>query len=497
MPPSATLVVGQNRHPLSGADPAIVPAGMAILELDGVLAPEAVRLDGRRPGVGWDASTRRATVAADLTRDTGFHELLVGPSRFLFGTEDAKLRNEGVVSLLDYLGARGLAWSGAMYFSDSRQALRDLRLDRTWLARAGEAIVSVGTAVANRPWSMPRGSRSRLDRGVPDVAATMRLLREPPGLLEEHDRGPIRHERADGSTATYAPREVVSRSRERSSDTIGNRRVTALLEDASALARAIEARAPRSIGLEVAEFADRLERLLRRPPFAELRRRPLRRSLPAAQAGEERFDRRYATAWALYRELHAERHWDPRREIMPEWAYGGHADAIYQRFCGQLLADHLGLRPTAEPPGKGAGPHFAGKRFDLYLDVTPPRSVIRDWRDDSERRAGLRPDLVLHERATGRVALLDAKYRNDGERASADSLTDMQLYLQAYSHRSVGVLFPPRTDAAGDAWRVHEVSDGTFTIYEMPCLPEPRMADFLAERIDPALERLLADDGVR
>lgn len=492
MPPRATLVSGEDRHALSESDPAIVPAGMAILELDGVLAPESVRLDGRRPRIGWDATKRRATVAADLTRDTGFHELVVGPSRFLFGTEDGKLRNEGMVALLDYLGARGLDWSGAMYFSGTRQMVRDLRLDYIWLARVGEEIVSVGSAVADRPWTAPRARRSRLDRGVPHVGATMRLLRERPDLLEEHERGPIRLERPDGTLAAYAPREVVVRGRERSCDTPGNRRVTGLLADAAALARAIGSRAPTTIRSEMADFAGRLERLLGRPPFADLRQRPLRRPLPVAQVGEERFDPRYAAAWKLHRELHVDRHWDPRREIMPEWAYGGHADAIYQRFCGQLLADHLGLRPTAEAPGEGSGPHFAGERFDLYLDVTPPRSVIRDWRDDSERRAGLRPDLVLHERDSGRAALMDAKYRNRRGRASADSLTDVQLYLQAYSRRSVGVLFPPATNAGGDIWKVHRVSDGRFTILEMPFLPEPQMADFLAEQIGPALESLLA-----
>ena len=493
MPPSATLVAGKDRHALTEDDPAILPAGMVILELEGVLAPESVRLDGRRPRVSWDAATRRAVVAADLTRETGFHELAVGPSRFLFGAEDAKLRNEGMIALLDYLGARGLDWGGAMHFSDSRQVLRDLRLDYIWLARVGEGIISVGSAVADRPWTSRRARRSRLGRGVPHVGATMRLLRERPDLLEEHPRGPIRVERPDGTAAAYAPREIVVRSRERSCDTPGNRRVTALLEGASALARVIEARAPSTIRSEVAEFADRIERLLRRPPFATLRRRPLRRSLPESQVGEERFDPRYATAWTLYRELHAERHWDPCREIMPEWAYGGHADAIYQRFCGQLLADHLGLRPTGALPGEGGGPHFVGDRFDLYLDVTPPRAVIRDWRDDSERRAGLRPDLVLHERESGRVALMDAKYRNSGARASADSLSDVQLYLQSYSRRSVGVLFPPSTDTGVDVWRVRRVSDGRFSIFEMPFLPEPRMAGFLSDQIGPTLERLLAD----
>jgi hypothetical protein len=492
MPPSATLVVGSDRYVLGESEPVIVPAALVILELDDVIAPSAVRLDGRRPKIGWNTSTKHATLTADLTRETGFHELTVGPRRFLFGTEDAKLRTDGIISLLDYLGAQGLAWNGAMYFSGSDQVLRDPRLDLAWLVQVGEAIISIGTAIADRPWTSRRRSRTRLDRGVPDIGRTMRLLRQKPDLLEEQDGGPVRYTHPDGTIAAYTPREVVVRRQAKTFDTPGNRRATALLEGTSALARAVGIRAPEAVQPELFDLAERLDSLLRRPPFESLHGQAAWRPLVVGPIEEERVDSRYAAAWQLYFELYAERHWDPRRELMPEWAYGGYADAIYQRFCGQLVADHLGLRPMSEPPGEGYGPHFVGARFDLYLDITPPRSVIRDWRDDSGRRASLRPDLVLHERDTGRVALMDAKYRCSGRRATADSLTDVQLYLQAYSRQKVGVLFPPSKDAGEDIWNVHLVSDGSFSIYEIPFLPEPQMATFLREAVDPVIEELLA-----
>jgi hypothetical protein len=493
MSPSATLVAGTDRYALGEREPVVVPAGVVILELDGVPAPNAVRLDGRRPKIGWNPSTLRATLAVDLTRETGFHEAVVGSAAFLFGTEDAKLRTDGMVKLLDYLGAQSLSWSGAMYFSGSERVLRDLRLDRAWLERAGEEIVMVASAIADRPWTVRRSRHSRLDRGVPDVGATLRLLRQRPDFLEELDGGPVHFEHPDGAVATYAPREMVVRRREQSLDTPGNRRATALVEGAAALARVVEARAPKDVRSQMEELVERLDSLLRKLPFRELRRHRAHGEPSAAPVAEERFDPRYAAAWELHRELYAERHWDPMREVMPEWAYSGFADAIYQRFCGQLLADHLGLRATADLPGEGAGPHFVGERFDLYLDVTPPHPVIRDWRDDSERKARLRPDLVLHERATGRVALMDAKYRGTGHRASSDSLAEVQLYLQAYSRKRVGVLFPPGGGLGEERWRVHRVSDGTFAIYEMPFLPETRMAIFLAEEIDPTIELLLAE----
>jgi hypothetical protein len=492
MLPSATLAAGTERHSLTGGELVIVPAGLVMLDVEGVTTPNAVRLDGRQPRITWNSSTGRATLVVDLARDTGFHELIVGPLTFLFGTEDAKLRIDGVLELLTYLGSQGLSWSGAMFFSGSKQVLRDPRLDRAWLERTATEIVGIGSAIANRPWTVRRGRRSRTGLGVPAVGASMRLLRQRPDLLEEFEDGPVRFEHPDGRVKAYAPREIVGRNRKLTLDTPGNRRATALLDGTSALAKATHTQAPEQVRKTMLELSERLDRLLLKPPFRELRRHGAHLRLPLALAAEEQLDSRYAAARALHHELFADRHWDPRREIMPERAYASFADAIYQRFCGQLLADHLELQPTADLPGEGIGPHFAGKRFDLYLDVTPPRSVVRDWRDDSVRRANLRPDLVLHERSTGRVALMDAKYRSKDLRATPDSLADAQLYLQAYSRERIGILFPPRPGPADKRWTVHKVTDGTFSIYEIPFLPDARMATFLAQKVDPVIELLLA-----
>jgi hypothetical protein len=493
MQPNATLIVGTSHHPLEQGEPVIVPSGAVIVELEGVSALTAVRMDGRSPRIAWNPRTRRATLAVDLKRDTGFHELIVGPATFMFGTEDAKLRIDGMVELLDYLQAHGLSWSGAMFFSGSEQILRDARLDRAWLARRGNEIVALGTAIAERPWTTSRSRRRRTDHGVPDVGATLKLLRERPDLLEEMEDGPVEFEHGDATVKRYAPREVIVRERKAMFDTPGNRRMTALLDGVAALARSTQIKAPKHIRKEMAELVEQVERLLLRSPFNELRRRGAHLRLPLALAVEERIDPRYAAAREMHRELVRERHWDPRREVMPERAYAGHADAIYQRFCGHLLADHLGLEPTAELPGEGKGPHFAGDRFELYVDVTPPSSVIHNWREDSDREANLRPDLVLRERSTGRVALMDAKYRADRLRATLDSLAEVQLYLQTYSRKRVGILFPPGPGPDEQRWKAHEVTDGTFCIYELPFLPEARMASFLSGELDPVIELLLDD----
>jgi hypothetical protein len=484
------LLAGGVRHPLVNSEPVIVRAGHVVIEIEDLTARTAVRVDGRSPQMTWNPARQQAVLSLDLKRDTGFHELIAGTETFLFGTEDAKLRIDGVVKLLDYLGSSGLAWSGTMFFSGSDQVLRDARLDRAWLERRGNEIVRLMAAIAERPSRLTQRTRRRADHGVPDVAATMRLLRERPDLLEEMDGGPIRFEHA-GTKRTYAPREVIVRERKIMFDTAGNRLATALLDGTLALAKATRAQEPQEARKELSVLITQLERLLPRHPFraAQIRRSHLRPTGTTAAA--EWLDPRYARVHALHDELFSERHWSPQRQVIPERAYASFADAIYQRFCAQLLADHLDLLPTAELPGQGQGPHFIGARFELYVDVKPPSSVIHDWRGDSDRKTKRRPDLVLHEPSTNRAAVLDVKYRSQGIRATRDSLSEVQIYMQAYSHKRVAVIFPPGLGADEQRWKVHKVTDGTFCIYEVPFLPEPRMANFLATDVDRVIEQLL------
>lgn len=494
MSPSAAVLAGDQRHPLvTGGEPVVLGAGTVVVEVSDVDRSVPIRFDGRARSVSYDATTRRATFAVDLARDTGFHELLVESHSFVFATDDAKLRLDGIRDLLDYLASTALSWSGAMFFSGTDQVLRDDRLDRAWLERHGPEIVSVGRAIADAPWAIPATRRRRSDRGVPDVGSTMRLLRQRPDLLEELDGGPVEFEHPDGALKTYAPREVIIRERIRTLDTPGNRRATALLEGTSELAMRVAAAAPsKELAHALTQLSAELEELLARAPFRDLRRRRAHMRLASREGVEERLDYRYRQVGALHADLFDVRHWDPQRALLPERAYVGYADSIYQQFCGQVLADHLGLTATGTPPGSEPGPHFTGDRFDLYLDVKPPAALLRDWRDKSTRPTDRRPDLVLHERASGRTALMDAKYRAKGTRASDDSLGEVQLYLQAYSRQRIGVLFPAGAGDPSERWRIHEVTDGHFSIYELPITGEPELASFLDTQLEPLLELLLA-----
>lgn len=489
---SATLLVGATRYPLDPATPVIVPAGPIVVEVEGLSGRDAVRLDGRRIAVGYDPDTRRATFGLDLKRATGYHELLAGATRsYLFGTDDAKLRISGVIALLDYLGREGLAWSGTMFFSGSDEVLRDHRLDRAWLERRAEQILELLGQIAERPATLHGMRRRRATHGVPDIAATHRLLRAKRDLLEEFERGPIGLIGAEGTQKHYAPREIVIRERTRVQDTPGNRRATSLLVGAASLARSIARATPDDLRPAVEAVAQEAERFLLHEPFRSLHKTAAHHRLASAPGREERYDNRYIRIAELHDEIFRDRHWDPTRDVMPERAYAGFADQIYQRFCAFVLADHLELIP-AESGLVGDGPHFTGDRFELFVDVTPPPAVISDWRDKTDRPAQLRPDLVLRERSSGRVALLDAKYRNSGLRASSDSLSDVQLYLQAYMRKRIGILYPPGLGPVAERWSIHRVTDGDRAIVEVPILPEARLAEFLEDAVDPVIEELLA-----
>lgn len=480
----ASLIVGAERTELAEDEIPSIRAGSVILEIDDLPSAAGIRLDGRPLGVAFDSERRRGSIAIDLARYTGYHQLLIPPTRrFFFATEDAKLRVAGVVAMLDYLRDVGLAWHGALHFSGTDRALRDLRLDAAWLEASVPRICDVADLIAERPATAVRSTYKRARAGVPALSRTFALLRRERDLLEEHEHGPILV-----GGRRYAPREVVVRHRQPAIETIGNRRTTRLLLSALSLARAVAEAMPSEPAIPFAPVINELEKRLLLEPFRTLHRRRLYRAIPAAPTGEELFDARYAEVWSLLRALDDERHWSPEQEVMPEYAFATYADQVYQAFVATLLADTLHLA-SAKPLG-GTGPHFSDGRYDLYVNTTPPASILSNWRDESDRPSPLRPDIVLHDRDDNRAVVVDAKYRNDGDRASADSLNEAQLYLQAYGITSAAVIYPPQSQ--NPVWRAARVAGGDYTLLEFPVRPGDGLRDWLADEGRAALLALFA-----
>ncbi len=484
-PADAFAISGSLRKALSADQPVILPSGPVVLDIRAVAHSGAVRLDGRPLPVAFDQAGHVATAALNLARATGYHHLQVGTDRrYVFGTDDAKLRIDGVVEMLAYLrehaDALGLSWNGTVQFSGTGQVLRDVRLDVAWLEQHVGEIADLAAAISRRPFTVSRKRRELARQGVPDVAATGRLIRRRPDLMERHPDGPVTFEGEQ-----WAPREFLRQRRENTGDTQGNRTMTRLLLAVLELARTCQASAPGALQAELATHVEMIARGVRRDPFVSIRRQCGHLRIGVHPATEERVDERYRRARALLNQLLKDRHWDPLNQVTEEWAFATLADQVFQAFAAIVVARAFDLVPVA-PMGK-SGPHFASHDYAMWVDSAPPDDVLHNWRDDTSTPSSLRPDIVIRRRADNRVAVLDAKYRSGGLRATPDSLSEVQLYLQAYGCREVCVLFPPT--AGIPPWHAHLVTNQHFGITELPLRPMEDLAAYIVDVLRPAIDR--------
>jgi hypothetical protein len=452
-----------------------------------VPAAGAARLDGGPLPLAFDALTKRGTAAVDLQRYTGFHQLFVQPDRqYLFGTQDAKLRIDGVVEMLDFLATQaaglGLAWSGVLQFSGTGRVLRDPRLDAAWLERCGPEVIRLGRAIARAPRSRSAVIQERASHGVPDITGTLSLLRRNTHLLDEHASGPI-----EVGGQRWIPREIVRRRRVSSVDTPGNRAATRLLAATRELVRATRTAAPAGDALRLVSLEDDLTALLRSPPFQVILRQRNHLRLVSVPSDERR-DPRYRRVRVLLDELLRDRQWDPSTALNGTWAFAAVADKVYQTFAALMVAHAMGLKPLESLDGDG--PHFGDERYHVWVDRTPPAEVLADWREGTIRKSALRPDITVLDRESQQVAVLDAKYRSTGDRATAESLTEVQLYLQAYGQSGAMILYPPSTTQG--PWASHDVTDGRFRLIEMPLRPGAGLIAHMQQVVVPGVMSLMA-----
>lgn len=467
--PRARAVLGPREWSL-GPEPLILPAGQVVLAVADARSRN-VLLDGRATRL---SSGREGLLAVDLTRSTGYHRLEVDGQVFWLGTEDAKLGLAGIEAMLAHLKTLGTGWTGQALFSDGR-GLRDAHVLYAWLDQWAEAAMTAVDAVLTSPRTATYTSRALSRRGGPAVlvAPTLRLLRSAPQrYLIRSPSGVI-----PVGTAAYDPLRVVVRKRTTSLDTVANRRAIALLTWLVKFCREVLAGQPDT------QTAARCRLWLNRAQT--LQRRPLAQALgrsaavtQAPRQAEEAIEARYRTSYQIGRDLRRLFGWTASLTPMPRFSYVERADTIYQAYTASCLAQALGL--TQVSPVLGSQPlAFSGPRFDLYYDTIAPPAVLRSWRAGSSRPDSSRPDLLLHERDTGRVALLDAKYRlGTGGGASEDSRKEVTSYLGLYGLAGITILYP----GAGHEPTV--VAGRGRSIVEVPVAPP---AD-----LSPALQVILA-----
>ncbi len=431
----------------------VVPAAQVVISVSGARS-RIVFLDGRAARL---SSGEVGVLSIDLMRSTGFHRLTIDGVTFWFATADAKLGLDGVMAMLDELRTLGTGWTGQAMFSDG-SGFRDAHVAYGWLDQWAEEALGAVAAVIETPRSSITTTRVLRRRGGAGVllAPTLRLLRsDPRRYLVETPGGVI-----DSDGRRYEPLRVVARHRETTLDTMANRRAIAVLGWIDRLAKEVIAASTHTNAVSRCRLWSNRARTLHQRPLA----RALGPQTLTAQPrqAEETTEASYRTTYRLARDLQEQFGWSASVELRPRLSYVEQSDSIYQAYVASRLARELGLQQMGAVLGS-TQPAFSGDRFDLYYDTIPPAAVLQSWRHHSSRPDSSRPDLLLLERATGAVAVIDAKYRkaSDGG-ASEDSRKDVSAYMSLYGLPVVTILFPgtdpPVLDIQGQGQRMLEVA---------------------------------------
>lgn len=440
-----------------GESPSVLPASTVVLSVSGA-SSKRVLLDGRTcrlsPG-------SEGLLALDLTRSTGFHRIDVDSHTFWFCTEDAKLGLAGIEAMLTHLGNLGTGWTGQALFSDG-EGLRDSHVVYAWLDAWAEQTLAAIEGILTAPRPSTKVSQELSRRGGPGVlpAPTLRLLRSAPRrYLQASPSGSLV---VDGQA--YDPLRVVVRKRRTTLESIANRRATEVLTWLSRLLNEVLQSDPDGTTKVRCRLWLNKTESLRRKPLAQA----LRASVPVTHAPrqpEETTEKLYRKSYNAYRDMRRLFGWSASAVPLHRYSYVQRADSIYQAYVASCLARELDLRQTTDVLGSEPLA-FSGPRFDLYYDTLCPPNVLKSWRAASHVPDQSRPDLLLHERATGFVALIDAKYRlakNGG--ASEDSRKDVTSYLGLYGLQSITIVYP------GLSHDVSVISGEGHSIVEVPLVP--------------------------
>ncbi|CAN5654126.1 hypothetical protein BH23CHL7_BH23CHL7_20350 [soil metagenome] len=477
-----TAVLPAGELELGSDDPTVLEAGQVLLAIS---APQGipVRLDGRVVPTRSVAGTR--LLAVDLSRSTGFHHLQLGADQsHWFGTTDSKLRMVGIRDMLKFLREQCLGWTGQLVFSDGTR-LRDVHTIYGWLDQHADRALDVARQIADRPIHRSTRDLTVTREGGHAVALrpTLSLLRRRPHLLLAGAEG--------GSISlpggTFTPLKVVAKTRKPSEQTVANRRAAWVVIQVGRLAaeagRAVSDPAERQ---RTAHWVAEARMLLARAPFAPLVVGLRGWSSPPRPVSEETTESRYAASFSIAQSLKVLALDDPTLQIKPIHTYVSYADQIFQAFVAAVLAEALGLMRVS---GSVDGPQYSGNEWRLFANTHPPARVIRSWRSYGAEPDVYRPDVLLEHVPTGRTLIGDAKYRNEGARASEDSRKELLSYMGAYGVDSVAVFYPPDPP---DALSLHRLEGQSRRLLEVPIAPVSALWSYVTADVLPALLDLVS-----
>ncbi len=390
----------------------------------------------------------------DLTNQVGFHRFSVNTPRevisFDVRTTTAKATHAEVESMARVVAGQVFSFKRQFVYTDATGRKRSVPLPEIalgWLRDRLAELARLVRAIDARPATETRQqySTSHQARGV-SVPRTLRLLRENPGLLEAMPDGPL-----DVDGRNFWPAAVVVRERNREPARIEHMQLAHFLSRVARLLADLRAVVPRDMLATVAEWevqmrAVRAMRIVRRHdvPNAHAAWTPLPTQL-------QKTDLRYRRV----RELHSEFLQDidvadysldsVRANVRDVWE-------IYQSFAAHMIGRAFGLTYASRRGDlrerRSDGCSMYSDEYELFYDCRVPARAMTSWRDATGRPADERPDMVIRRCEDGAVAVLDAKFKvaRDGSARSED-LFEMQGYLNSFSARAGGIVFPGPREA--------------------------------------------------
>jgi hypothetical protein len=430
------LITPDGSATVLGPVPAIVDATDVMLAVHGA-GLRSFRLDGIQRQL---SASDPGLLSIDLRRSTGFHRGEVDGQTFWFGSTDHKLRLDGLAELLNALRGLGTAWSGQVMFSDGA-LLRDPHVVYGWLDDHAGISLAALERIARAPVGGTTSDRRLTRRGSAhvDVRRTLKLLRvRGSEYLEKDPSGAL-----DVEGERYTPLRVVERTRKRTQETPWHRRSAAFAHLLGLLAdEVLSSDVSAEAALRCQEWRARSQEVERCLPVSTPIGPLVAAAMCEARSGPELTDDLYMTAAVEADSLFDGFGWQASDRPLHRYAYVAYADAIYQVYAAHVLAEAFGLVPT-HPTFGTLQPVFIGDGIELYHDTPPPEDVLRSWRASSDTPDASKPDLLLHEPATDRVLVIDAKYRASGNRATEDSRKEVASYMALYGVRTAGIAFPP------------------------------------------------------
>lgn len=445
-----------------GDEVVTVPSENVVLILEGE-HPRNVLIDGRLTRM---SAGKSSIVLLNLSQSTGFHRIQVNNQTYWFATEDAKLGLDGLEQMLQEMTQLGTGWTGQAMFSDG-SSIRDTHVVYAWLDQWADVAIKSLDEVFLAPSELDESIDvlSRVAKGRVNVASTLRLVRSNPrGYLNPNPNGAI----AVG-VERFDPLRFVIRGRQRTMDTTPNRRAAELVRQMKRLVEEVVANDPNtSVRTRCRTWVSKLEQIESRPLVRRLRHR-LAGSAPRHSL--ESIDHRYRKTFDASNDLRRSFGWSAQTEVLKRYSYLQRMDLIYQAYVASCVAKSLGMCQVSPVLG-GSGVAFQGAGFDLYYDSIPPPHVLRSWRFGSLKPDESRPDLLLHETSTGRVAILDAKYRVDDGRATEDSRKEVESYLNLYGLRTISIVYP------GTGSQARRIEGHGMNILELPLAPPFKPHEF-------------------